>query len=594
MVKVRTTSRKNWISLMLVLAVTLTLAGATVAQPNPGGGGDRPSGGARGGGGASFQTQSFEQADRPAPSSNGGNLGGPSMGNRAATVGQTGQGGADRPQGGQVGQGPAAGGERPAAGGGQGPRAGGGQGPRAGEGGFIQDMPEPGSAEFNNRRNSFLTEIQLRGSGGFAPLEGGLGDTAARFGERGAGNLPLNFGGGLEDSTPRWLTNMQEGGFGTPVDGGDAAEFRDTEGTPWSPEDAEGEAAPAAYDDLSSLQEEATTSREEARESARAARDETSAENQARADEATDNAQEAYDEFWDDYYDAVDETADTYYETTTSVADYYYDVYVDAVDYTVEAVDYYVDYAEQYADYCSTYSWDCYSYAYDESTNTYVYVGDVSINAVASTEAGEVTTTETIVAAEPMPSAEAYEAVVLFANDHLAAVVEPLYAGNATTEMSALLNNLPTHVSAHLLNTTTIAGESYWALLSGGSAAVVVGDCTDGECEVNEQNLSLLLSSESSGVYGLLAATSYPASSSDALQLITDVYPKLEGLAFTELTDIEGHNYTATAASLGYDAALGQSVSVVKVIYAGVVDVNGQPYVYAFVAVGEAHASIVS
>lgn len=50
---------------------------------------------------------------------------------------------------------------------------------------------------------------------------------------------------------------------------------------------------------------------------------------------------------------------------------------------------------------------------------------------------------------------------------------------------------------------------------------------------------------------------------------------------------------TIYAASLGYDTATYQPVSVAKVVYAGVVIVSGQPFVYTLVAVGEGYVALV-
>ncbi len=601
--------------LTLVLVASLALTGVSFAQPG-GGSPDNPPGGGRGGGnaqpgggggaapsggspgGQSFQTQSFEQNDRPAPSTNGGNLGGPAMGGEAVNAGRTDvptrsgsrtAGGATRPgddtPGGNA-PNPPGNRELPNAG---------GENPRTGNrpfGGSFNQVPEPGSAEFLQQREAFLSSIEVTGGGGFGPLVGSPADVSARFGERGIGELPIQFGPMSEDSPP-WVANLEQGGFGANTDGGpaDANEFRDVDPGMRRPAELEGEAAPGAYDNLSSL-DEAAEANEDVAETQEQAADDTTQEQAA--DDATAAASERYDTFWADYYEAVDETADTYYDTTTAVADYYLDVYVEAVDYTTEAVDYYVDYAEQYDDYCATYPFDCYSYTYDYSTNTYYYTGDISTEPAGTAEAGTVTTTETLTVADPEPSVDAYRAVVLFANDHLAAAVEPLYAGSATPEVGQQLALLPDQISARVLNSTTVAGETYWGLLNGGVAGVMVGDCTDGECVVTNVNLSILLSSESAGVYGLLADAPYPPDSSVALQLITDVYPKLDGLAFTQLTDVDGYAFTASAAGLGYDETTQSSVSVTKVIYAGTVEVEGQPFVYVLVGVGETYTALIS
>ncbi|MBE2270907.1 MAG: hypothetical protein IAE80_21900, partial [Anaerolinea sp.] len=305
-------------------------------------------------------------------------------------------------------------------------------------------------------------------------------------------------------------------------------------------------------------------------------------------------AQQAYDQLWADYYAAVDYTAQAYYDTVTATADYMLQSYYAAVDYTTQAVDYYIDYYDQYAYYCTLYPWDCYSYAYDAATYTYYYVGDVSDTPAGTTTIGDVTINVGYpIQPTPIPSAEAYEALVLFANDQLGAVVEPLYAGAATDGVQSVLTYLPEEIEALMLNAMSISGAAYWGLLPGGAAAVAVGDCAV-NCAITADNLSIQLSSGSAGAYGMLASAAAPTSPDTALQLITTVYPKLEGLAFAQITDVEtGYAFTATTASVGYDAATQQPVSSAKVVYAGVVDVNGVPFVYALVAVGQGYVDLL-
>lgn len=395
---------------------------------------------------------------------------------------------------------------------------------------------------------------------------------------------------------PEWLFELGRGGFGSPTEGGGASPMA-IEGSPWRPADASSDipAAPAPIDQLDATAETELDSaltdvnqqgEDRAQEGVEAAEE--------RADSAVDSAENAYNQVWDDYYEAVDYTADVYYDTVTASTDYMLESYYEAVDYTTEAVDYYDEYAAQYDYYCSLYPWDCYSYTYNTTTNTYVYSGDVSDTPVSTTEVGEVTTSTAVpVSASPAPSAEAYEAIVVFANDQLGAVVEPLYAGDATAEVQVLIANLPAEMQAYFLNTISISGATYWGLLNGGVAAVAVGDCTTGNCTVNADTLNVQLTSGSSGAYAIRANTATPTTADAALALITDVYPRLEGLAFAQITDIDaGLAFKATTASVGIDTATGQPVSVAKVVYAGVIDVNGQPLVYALVAVGEGYVAV--
>jgi hypothetical protein len=481
----------------------------------------------------------------------------------------TGRGGGGQPQGGGAGPGGGEGGpggiELP--GGGERPGPGGIELPGGGE------RPGPGGIELPNLEASlpFLNENFT----GFAPFSGEGLDIFSRFGERGPGNFNLGdmFPGG-EGFSPPW----QQGGFGAQSEGGFANQVRNIEGTPWRP-DGVSTGVPAAPSAIANVDPSAQSA---ARDAVR------EASGEERINEATESAQEAYDQVWDDYYEAVDYTAQTYYDTVTASTDYILESYYEAVDYTTESTDYYEEYSDDYEDYCSAYSWDCYSYTYNTTNNTYYYTGDVSDDAVTTTESGDVTTTESVpVGVEPSPSAEAYSAIVIFANDQLGAVVEPLYAGTATGEVQALLGQLPEEIQAYFLNTLSISGDAYWGLLYGGVAGVAVGDCTTSDCAVTRDNLDVHLSNGSAGAYSILADSAMPTTTAEALDLITKVYPRLEGLAFAQITDVEGLAFTATTASMGVDATTGEPISVAKVVYAGTFDLNGQPLVYAVVAVGE-------
>lgn len=577
--------RHRLVFITIFLAICLLIPAATYAQP----GGDR---------------------DRPSPGETGGSVGGPGMSGAALGSGRS-QPGGNAPQGG----GPQPGGNRPEGGnpqpGGNRPEGGnpqpGGNAPFGGnrpEGGNPQQPG--GNAPFGGNAAPGGDLPQLPGREGGAPFgEGGplsgfppfssAGDLLERFGERGIGNLPLtDLLPPNDGSMPPWLAQFERGGFGVRSQGGAAPGGDQIEGTPWRPGSASTDipAAPAPIDDLdASTQTNAQTTLDEIRQQYEGQGQDGVEAAEDRADQAVDAAQDAYDQVWEDYYDAVDYTADVYYDTVSANTDYALQAYEEAVDYTAQTVDYYIAYAEQYASYCSLYPWDCYSYSYDASTNTYVYVGDVSATPVTTTEIGNVTTSSSVpVSSAPAPSAEAYEAIVVFANDQLGAVVEPLYAGVATGEVQMLISQLPAEMQAYFLNSLSVSGATYWGLLNGGVAGVAVGDCTAGDCTVNGENLTLHLSSGSSGAYAIRASAAMPATADEALALITQVYPRLEGLAFAQITDIDaGLAFTATTASMGVDPSSGQPVSTAKIVYAGVVGSNGQTLVYTVVAVGQGH-----
>jgi hypothetical protein len=95
-------------------------------------------------------------------------------------------------------------------------------------------------------------------------------------------------------------------------------------------------------------------------------------------------------------------------------------------------------------------------------------------------------------------------------------------------------------------------------------------------------------------VYALYAEAAMPSDAAGALDLITKVYPALEGLAFAQISDVEGFAFTASAAGIGSDPVTGATLSVAKVIYAGVVSVNGKTVVYTLVGVGQPYVDVIS
>ncbi|MCA9906115.1 MAG: hypothetical protein KC547_19805, partial [Anaerolineae bacterium] len=438
---------------------------------------------------------------RPVPSGGGG-AGGPGIGGSAMSAGFSGV---------QVPAGDVGGGQGRQGGSGldRGQAGAGGVGRGEGRSGSFGGFRASGgmsSDSFNQLRQS----LQGRG-GGFAPAGG--------FSERGAGSIPLDFSSFSGDSSFSGF-----GGFGTRSqssgENGSGLTGTALQDTGWQPDALAGAVpeTPGAFNDLTGV----VQSQEDVRAAVDQALQDASESAQQAAQQAADSAQQAYDQFWTDYYSAVDYTANTYYSTVTSSADYLLQTYEQAVNYTTQSVDYYLAYAAQFADYCAAYPWDCYSYVYDATYNTYVYVGDTSDQPVGTVTVGDVITNVTInAAATPTPSAEAYEALVVFANDQLGAVIEPLYAGEATDAVLAILNYLPAEMQAYLTNATSISGAAYWGLLNGGVGGVMVGDCAanSAACTITTNNLSTQLTSASAGVFGLLTPQTMPATPGNALAL---------------------------------------------------------------------------
>jgi hypothetical protein len=175
----------------------------------------------------------------------------------------------------------------------------------------------------------------------------------------------------------------------------------------------------------------------------------------------------------------------------------------------------------------------------------------------------------------------------------LGAVVGPVYAGEVTQETIDLLaaTALP-EVQNSLYAAQNMGTANYYALLNGGVAALVLGDCSqEANCQLSG-DVPADLSKVSLGVYALQTAETMPGNANEALQLVTLVYPKLAGLQYTQVADVPGYAFSATTTSVALDAE--QPTFVTKVVFAGVTEVNGQTAVYAAVGLGESYANLLN
>jgi|GEM_PF-1312603 len=304
----------------------------------------------------------------------------------------------------------------------------------------------------------------------------------------------------------------------------------------------------------------------------------------------SEHAQVAYDQRWAAYDSALTAATDAYYSAVTATTDEALQTYEQAVALTTAAVDDYAVQAASMTAYCAAYPWDCYSYAYDSVSDSYT-----DVSAVSDIPQGEVLVSppaaDSLQVSVPTPSATAYQALVSFANDQLGLTVTPLYAGAPTTDFSTVMGYLPAEIQAYVFAVVEMADAGYWGLWHGGAGAVMVGTCS---CTLETDALPLELTSASAGVYALRVAASTPTTPDAALALLTAVYPKLKGLSFAQVTNVQtGLAFTATAASIGYDPVTHVPQSVAKVVYVGVVDVDGQALTYALVGIGEAYATLL-
>jgi len=197
----------------------------------------------------------------------------------------------------------------------------------------------------------------------------------------------------------------------------------------------------------------------------------------------------------------------------------------------------------------------------------------------------------------PDSSAEAEAALVGFGSDHLGIIVSLNYAGSASASASAVLALLPAEIQAKVATSISISGAIYWGSFPSGAAAVMVGDCATNPdtCAVSMDSLSAQLTSAAAGIYAIASSGTATASSADALTQILATYPGLNGLSFTESTEIDtGFAFTATTTETGIDAEMRQPIAVVKVVYAGVISAGGQNVTYALVGMGQGYVSAIT
>lgn len=307
--------------------------------------------------------------------------------------------------------------------------------------------------------------------------------------------------------------------------------------------------------------------------------------------EAQAAAQAAYDDFWNSFYATADALAQEYFAMTLEDAEA---LYQQALVAAGVALDYYETGAQYYAEYCLYYPWDCYAYAYDAANAIYTSVegnSDAPTSTIMMGELDSSAATLSALAAEAMlNSPEAFEAIIVFAHDQLGTTVHPVYAGALTQEIVEYLIYLPTPVAAYA--SMLVDATAYWGLMSNGFGGVIIADC-GAEVVCNLDNMPQELSDASAGIYMLDVATPMPASPEAALDLITTVYPALNGLSFAQVIDMQasGMTFLATAYGVGADNS-GQPLSVAKLIYAGVVSEGGVTTVYVMMAIGEAQVQL--
>ncbi|GEM_PF-2428869 len=285
---------------------------------------------------------------------------------------------------------------------------------------------------------------------------------------------------------------------------------------------------------------------------------------------------------------AVEAAAQGYY-TTASRTITSIQSYLAATSAATQPTSGYLAYADQYTADCTIAPWECASYVYEAVTEVYLdnsALSDAPLN--ENTFAAAVGTLQNTVfpaLIDPVPSADAYQALVLFAIEHIGAVIDPLYAGTYTADVARVLTYLPDEVESLIAGVSGSADRVYWGLWQGGSGSVLFADCTDPQaCMVGgETTFTATSVANEAGAYTLLTSEPAPTDANSALALVTRVYPALGGRGFTQITDIStGYAFSTLAQEALFDGEAALTVTY-SAITAGTVDLNGRALVYVVV-----------
>ncbi len=194
------------------------------------------------------------------------------------------------------------------------------------------------------------------------------------------------------------------------------------------------------------------------------------------------------------------------------------------------------------------------------------------------------------------PSPEAYALIVEFANAQLGKQVAPIYAGLLDSDAvvpeeyemlvdMALALFVP-DVQGILTMAADVSADGYWALFPDGVAVVYGVDCEQLDfCPVGMGTLQLQINFGSIGAYGFYTSR-MPGNETDAMMAVLAAFPALEGYT------LESWNAGIGYAFAGSNINLETTTVAPTAVVAGIFEVEGLPFVYAMVAVGEGYVGL--
>jgi hypothetical protein len=245
----------------------------------------------------------------------------------------------------------------------------------------------------------------------------------------------------------------------------------------------------------------------------------------------------------------------------------------------------YLTYSEEAEAACALAPWECARYAWDAVTGTYIDNRGLSSAPFGTAPLADVPAASLPAVTSGAPSAEAYQAIALFAAEHLAMRVEPLYAGSFSADVSRVLGYLPLEVRAHLAQVAASGEQVYWGLWQGGAGGVFFADCAPPQtCQVVNAFTPTSADNEA-GAYTLFVPDAMPATPEAALTLLTRVYPALMGMGFTQASDIStGYAFTSRYITVLPDGMGGQLTASTRAYLTGVMQISGRTLTYAIAA----------
>ncbi len=194
------------------------------------------------------------------------------------------------------------------------------------------------------------------------------------------------------------------------------------------------------------------------------------------------------------------------------------------------------------------------------------------------------------------PSPEAYALIVEFANVQLGKPVAPIYAGLLDSDAvvpeeyemlvdMALALFVP-DVQGILAMAADVSADGYWALFPDGVAVVYGVDCDQLDfCPVGMGTLQLQINFGSIGAYGFYTSR-MPGNETDAMMAVLEAFPALGNYTLESWN--AGIGYAFTGSNIDLETTTVAPAAVV----AGIFEIEGLPFVYAMVAVGEGYVGL--